>query len=106
MTDESPRPVPAPCQGVAHRGRYHTDRQPAVAEIVYLLPIVVAITAGIGAAGLVVLLSEGRGPHHAPRFCRRWCGPLSRSRRHGKRANYPLNASANHLAAFIFTFMA
>jgi hypothetical protein len=30
--------------------------------------------------------------------------PLSRSRRRGRRANYPLNASANHLAAFIFQF--
>jgi hypothetical protein len=40
-----------------HRGRYHTDRQPAVAGLVYVLPIAVAITAGIGSIGLVVLLT-------------------------------------------------
>ncbi len=89
-------------------------------ESMWSLPVSGFLQAGPIAAGVIVCVGAPAGRAYSPGggAARRqtrpapdpaspprgWRGPLSRSRRHGERASYPLNASVNHPVNFIFIF--
>src|SRR5438874_463161 len=81
-------------------------------ELLQVFLIVAGVIVGVGAAGLVGLLTwrwrrtQADAARAMPPLPRRWRGPPSRSQRRGQCTPYPLNSRANYPPRFISTFTA